>query len=202
MGTISNVRFIGPISSHQPFSQNWPKVVPQPLEESFVLDLLDSPPSQNLTTNHHVVKDPTTSEMDFESLCLFPDVRKDEHLRICLFQRSSCGDAHQWFIRLNRSELQSWNGFIKAFLDKFQLGNESIPDGIDLMGFIRTIEELFHEKLLGFVNHRFFEVVEQGEMIEQGINYGNFADVSVPKVLWKGETKGKEKTDRGSTVIK
>ncbi|KAL3523318.1 hypothetical protein ACH5RR_016152 [Cinchona calisaya] len=34
-------------------------------------------------------------------------------------------------------------------------------------------------------------------MLEQRIKSGKFADISVPKVLSKGETKGKEKKDRG-----
>ncbi|KAL3522480.1 hypothetical protein ACH5RR_015314 [Cinchona calisaya] len=67
--------------------------------------------------------------------------------------------------------------------------------------FIHTLEEPFHEKLSGLVNHRFSEVVEQGEMLEQRIKSGKFADISIPKMLSKGETKDKEKKDRGSTVI-
>ncbi|KAL3506867.1 hypothetical protein ACH5RR_032249 [Cinchona calisaya] len=139
-GNISNVRFTSLISSHPPFSHNWPKFVPQPCEEPFALYLPDSLPSRNLTANHHVVKDPTTNDMDFESLCLFLDVKvpqnskipnftkygrdgdphalvkifcnelgahgKYERMRMCLFQRSLCGDALQWFIHLNRSKLE------------------------------------------------------------------------------------------------
>ncbi|KAL3538181.1 hypothetical protein ACH5RR_001547 [Cinchona calisaya] len=203
-GNISNVRFTSLISSHPPFSHNWPKFVPQPSKEPFVLYLPDSPLSRNLTANHHVVKDPTTNDMDFESLCSFPDVKvsqnseisnftkcggdgdplahvkivynelgahgKDERLRMCLFQRSLCGDALQWFIHLNRSELQSCNGFIRAFLDKFELGSESILDRIDFMDMKRRQHESFGKyarhwrnvTLLGLVNHRFSEVVEQG----------------------------------------
>ncbi|KAL3534787.1 hypothetical protein ACH5RR_003248 [Cinchona calisaya] len=220
-GNISNVTFTSLISSHPPFSHNWPKFVPQPSKEPFDLYLPDSPPFWNFTANHHIVKDPIANDMDFESLCLFPDVK-----------RSLCGDALQWFIHLNRLELQSWNGFIRAFLDRFQLGSESILDRIDLMdmkrrqhesfgkyarswrnmvvkvepsmteremvkAFIRTLEEPFHEKLLGLVIHRFSEVVEQGEMLEQRIKSGKFDDISIPKVLSKGETKGKEKKDKG-----
>ncbi|KAL3506868.1 hypothetical protein ACH5RR_032250 [Cinchona calisaya] len=63
--------------------------------------------------------------------------------------------------------------------------------------FIRTLEEPFHKKLLGFVNHRFSDVAKQGEMLEQRMKSGKFANISVPKVLSKGETKGKEKKDKG-----
>ncbi|KAL3506952.1 hypothetical protein ACH5RR_032334 [Cinchona calisaya] len=67
--------------------------------------------------------------------------------------------------------------------------------------FICTLEELFHEKLSSLVNYHFSEVVEQGEILEQRSKSGKFTDISVTKVLSKGETKGKEKKDRGSTVI-
>ncbi|KAL3513367.1 hypothetical protein ACH5RR_026084 [Cinchona calisaya] len=67
--------------------------------------------------------------------------------------------------------------------------------------FIRTLEELFHERLLGLVNHRFSKVVEQGEMIEQDIKSGKFTVVSKLKVLAKRKTKGKGKKDMGSIVI-
>ncbi|KAL3535187.1 hypothetical protein ACH5RR_003648 [Cinchona calisaya] len=224
-GNISNVRFTSMISSHPPFSHNWPKFVPQPSEEPFVLYLLDSPLSRNLIANHHVVKDPMENDINFESLCLSSDVKvpqnskisnfskygggedplthvtifcnelgaygNDERLRICLFQRSLCSDVLQWFTHLNRSELQSWNSFIRAFFDTFQLVNKSILDWIDLIdmkrrqhesfgkyaprwrnaavkveppmterelvkAFIRTLEKLFHEKVLGLLNHRFW----------------------------------------------
>ncbi|KAL3524585.1 hypothetical protein ACH5RR_012957 [Cinchona calisaya] len=218
-GNISNVRFTSPEMKGN------------------ISNIL--PPSQNLTANHHVVKDPTTNDMDFESLCLFPDVKvpqnseipnftkyggdgdplahvkifynelgahgKDERLRMCLFQRSLCGDALRWFIHLNRLELQSWNGFIRAFLDRFQLGDESILDRIDLIDIKRRQHENFGKyarrwrnvALLGLVNHHFSKVVEQGEILEQRIKSGKFTDISVPKVLSKEETKGKEKKDRG-----
>ncbi|KAL3533229.1 hypothetical protein ACH5RR_006750 [Cinchona calisaya] len=75
MGNSSNVRFTSPTLSHQPVSYNWPKVVPQPPEEPFVLYVPDFPPSQNPTTNHHIPMNSTTGDMDFENLCLFTDIK-------------------------------------------------------------------------------------------------------------------------------
>ncbi|KAL3534627.1 hypothetical protein ACH5RR_003088 [Cinchona calisaya] len=51
-------------------------------------------------------------------------------------------------------------------------------------GFICTLKEPFHEKLLGLVNHRFSDVVEQ-----QGIRFENLIDIYRLKMLSKGETK-------------
>ncbi|KAL3538037.1 hypothetical protein ACH5RR_001403 [Cinchona calisaya] len=86
-GNISDVRFTGPISSHQPFSYNWPKIVPQPPEEPFVLYLPDSPPSPNLKTNHNFAKDFLMGDTDFESLYFFPDVKLSQNSKFPNFTK-------------------------------------------------------------------------------------------------------------------
>ncbi|KAL3510774.1 hypothetical protein ACH5RR_030175 [Cinchona calisaya] len=135
-------------------------------------EMKDSLPSRNLTTNHHVIKDPTTNDMDFESLCLFPDVKVLQNSKIPNFTKyGRDGDplAH-----------------VKIFYNEFGARG-------------KDEQEPFYEKLLGLVNHCFSEVVEQREMLEQRIKCGKFANISVPKVLSKRETKDKEKKDKGST---
>ncbi|KAL3534626.1 hypothetical protein ACH5RR_003087 [Cinchona calisaya] len=87
MGNTSNVRFIGSTLRHQLVSHNWPKVVLQPSKEPVVLYLLDSLPSQNLATNSHIVKDSFTGDMDFESLCLFPDMKVPQNFEIPNFTK-------------------------------------------------------------------------------------------------------------------
>ncbi|KAL3509460.1 hypothetical protein ACH5RR_028861 [Cinchona calisaya] len=112
MGNISIVIFTSPISNHQPFSYNWPKVVPQPPKESFFFYLLDSPSSQNLTANHHVSKDLTTSDMDFESLCLFQDVKVLENSEIPNFTKyKGDGDprAHVKISAINWEHMERMN---------------------------------------------------------------------------------------------
>ncbi|KAL3502735.1 hypothetical protein ACH5RR_037184 [Cinchona calisaya] len=130
---ILNVRFTSLMSSHPPFSHNWPKFVPQPSEEPFVLYLPDYPPSRNLAANHHVVKDPTANDMDFENLM---DMKRRQHESFGKYARRWRNMAVKVEPRMTEREM------VKAF--------------------IRALEEPFDEKLLGLVNHRFCKVVKQG----------------------------------------
>ncbi|KAL3510259.1 hypothetical protein ACH5RR_029660 [Cinchona calisaya] len=162
--------------------------------------MMDSPSSQNLTTNHHVVKDPTASDMDFESLCLFLDVKVPQNSEIPNFTKYGGDGDPRAHTKIFYNELGAYGKdehLIMSFSEQFVC----ILDRIDLMdmkrrqqesfgkyarhwrnvavkveppmtcremvkSFIRALEEPFHEKLSGLVNHHFSDVVEQGHAID------------------------------------